>query len=79
MCVQSQEVAAKKSKYSMPTASKKHYLDSMKQLKDAEVFLNKIMVLQKASPSQLNDVLCSGVSTYKVCKELNAKLLALIK
>ena len=79
MCVQSQEVAAKKSKYGMSNAFKKDYLESMKQLKDVEVSLNKIMVLQKASPSQLKDVLCSGVSTYKVCKELNAKLLALMK
>ena len=77
--MQSQEVAAKKSKYGMPAVFKKDYLDSLEQLKDLEVSLNKIQVLQKASPPQLKDVLCSGVSVYKVCKELNAKLLALMK
>ena len=74
-----QLAASKKAKYPMAPKMLKDYQGLQKDLLTEDAKLNKMIVSQKASVATIKDVLVSGVSIYKACKDMVAKVNVILK
>jgi hypothetical protein len=74
-----QLAASKKAKYPMAPKMLKDYQGLQKDLLTEDAKLNKMIVSQKASVATIKDVLVSGVSIFKACKDMVAKVTVILK
>lgn len=74
-----QLASSKKAKYPLATKMMKDYQGLQKELANEESKISRILVTQKASMAMVKDVLVAGVSVYKACKDMMAKVAVIIK